>query len=108
MTHSLKCWPQYFFPMVMGEKRCEVRLDDRGFDMGDDLILREFRPCDKCNGSGRIWDVGDRTECGCKAPHGDYTGHEIKVWVSHILRAGDVPGIQPGYVVMTVLRVAHE
>jgi hypothetical protein len=85
MTHSLKCWPQYFFPMVMGEKRCEVRLDDRGFDMGDDLILREWRPDTQ-----------------------DYTGHEIKVWVSHILRAGDVPGIQPGYVVMTVLRVAHE
>jgi hypothetical protein len=43
-VHELKTWPEPFGAMSRGEKRYEVRVDDRGFRVGDLLHLREWEP----------------------------------------------------------------
>lgn len=42
MIHSLKTWKQYFRQIVDGQKTFEVRKNDRGFKVGDILILDEY------------------------------------------------------------------
>jgi len=42
MIHSLKTWKQYFQQIVDGQKTFEVRKNDRGFKVGDILILDEY------------------------------------------------------------------
>jgi uncharacterized protein YqfB (UPF0267 family) len=72
--HELKCWPEFFKPILTGEKTFELRDDDRGFRAGDILHLRE-------------WTKGD-----------GYTGREIKVEVTYLLCG--LPWLQAGYVAM--------
>lgn len=43
-VHILKCWPESFRALVAGDKRHEVRKDDRGYMVGDYLLLQEFDP----------------------------------------------------------------
>jgi ASC-1-like (ASCH) protein len=44
MEHDLKIWPQYFVHIQSGSKTFEVRNNDRGFQPGDTVILREWDP----------------------------------------------------------------
>lgn len=44
MIHDLKIWPEFFSRLESGEKRFEIRKNDRGFSVGDTLLLREFEP----------------------------------------------------------------
>ena len=45
MIHELKCWPRQFRATAAGEKMFEIRLEgDRHFEIGDEIILREFDP----------------------------------------------------------------
>jgi hypothetical protein len=44
MRHELKTWPQYFCRVKDGSKTFEVRKNDRGFQNGDTVILREWDP----------------------------------------------------------------
>lgn len=44
MTHELKTWPEPFSAILRGNKRHEVRVNDRGFNEGDVLHLREWDP----------------------------------------------------------------
>lgn len=76
-THELKTQPPHFGDVLCGAKRVEVRLDDRGFAVGDVLVLRE-------------WD----------AATAEYTGRVCEVLVTHVL-AGFV-GLAPGYVALSV------
>lgn len=46
-VHELKVWPQFFRPLVTGERTFELRLDDRGYQAGDVLVLREWDPTTK-------------------------------------------------------------
>lgn len=43
-THDLKTWPAYFERVANGEKTFEIRQDDRGYQRGDHLLLREYDP----------------------------------------------------------------
>ncbi|WP_297512682.1 ASCH/PUA domain-containing protein [uncultured Caulobacter sp.] len=42
--HELKTWPKYFAAVRSGQKRFEIRRNDRDFAVGDILVLREFDP----------------------------------------------------------------
>ena len=74
--HHLKTWPEFFGPLVTRVKKAEVRLDDRGFEVGDELVLEE-------------WDPVAKT----------YTGRVQRRWISHVLR--DSPGLAQGYVLLS-------
>lgn len=78
--HELKVWPAYFAPLSDGRKSFEVRRDDRGFQRGDVLRLREYEP--------------DRV--GVK-----YTGNACYARIEWILTGGQF-GVEPGFVVMAI------
>lgn len=78
MLHELKCWPEPFAALRSGAKVHEYRRDDRGFAVGDRLLLRRWDP-----ESAR------------------YTGRAVEVAVTYISR-GPGFGIPEGYVVMSV------
>lgn len=42
--HKLKTWPDAFAAVRSGMKTHEYRKNDRGFEIGDMLELREFNP----------------------------------------------------------------
>lgn len=54
-VHELKTWPAPFSAILTGNKRHEVRKDDRDFQERDYLLLREWYP-DTQRYSGR-WTV---------------------------------------------------
>jgi|GEM_PF-720250 len=81
MEHELKILPQYFKAVQDGSKTFEFRKDDRDFEVGDTLILKEWD-----------YDLIYKTEYGEESwgnPH--YTGRSIKKEISYILRGG-LPG----------------
>ncbi|WP_332237898.1 ASCH/PUA domain-containing protein [Sporolactobacillus sp. KGMB 08714] len=43
-THSLKIEPEYFEPVISGAKPFEIRFNDRNFQAGDSVILKEYVP----------------------------------------------------------------
>jgi len=63
-THELKCWPESFNAIASGRKRFEARIDDRGYQVGDVLQLREWDP----------------------STH-DYTGRALAATVTYLMRA---------------------
>ena len=44
MQHDLKCHPDYFEALRDGTKTFECRYNDRDFEVGDELLLREYDP----------------------------------------------------------------
>ncbi len=54
--HQLKTWPEQFQSVMKGTKRHEVRINDRNFNVGDTLNLREFDP-ETSTYSGRAIEV---------------------------------------------------
>ncbi len=42
--HELKTWPEYFYAIENGTKTFELRVNDRDFQVGDILVLKEYRP----------------------------------------------------------------
>lgn len=78
MKHELKTWPRPYGAVVEGQKRFEYRLDDRGFECGDTILLREWDP-----------DTGA------------YTGQYLMVRVTYIASGPDF-GIRDGFVVMSI------
>lgn len=83
-THELKVWPAYYEAIERGEKRFEARKDDRGFQVGDVLFLREWDP-----------DRNDGTR------YGVFTGRGLRRTVTYILR-GPGFGVEAGFVVMSI------
>ena len=43
-THELKIWPACFTAVESGAKPFDVRENDRNFQVGDGLLLREYEP----------------------------------------------------------------
>lgn len=44
MRHELKCLPEYFVHVASGDKTFEIRKNDRNFEVGDRLRIREWEP----------------------------------------------------------------
>lgn len=43
-THDLKLWPEFFDDVQSGKRSFELRKNDRGYQVGDVLLLREWEP----------------------------------------------------------------
>ena len=68
MIHELKTYPKYFEETLKGNKSFECRLDDRGFQVGDIVVLREWDDI-KYSGrevSGKIKYILDDSFIGLK------------------------------------------
>lgn len=76
-THDLKTWPRFFGAVMSGAKTFEARKDDRGFAVGDRLMLREWDP-----------------------ETGRYTGAALERYVTYILR--DSEHVAPGYCILAL------
>lgn len=77
MIHELKTWDTFFEFLWDRTKTFEVRKDDRGFSVGDKLLLRET-----------VMETGE------------YTGRVINAEVTYILRG---PSFAPdGMVIMSI------
>lgn len=77
--HRLKSWQPWFNDVAEGRKTFEYRRDDRGFEVGDHLILEEYDP--------RIHAYG---------------GGVCRVEVSYIMR--NAPSLPPDYCIMSIDR----
>ena len=81
--HALKTWPEYWAAIESGAKTFEVRRDDdRSFQTGDILSLREWSPL-----------------------HERFTGREVKRWVTYVLRDAEKFGVREGFVVLGLTSV---
>ena len=86
--HDLKCQPPHFADVAAGRKRVEIRFDDRGYQVGDVLHLREWNKEEDPDQSG-------------------YTGRTCDRVVTHCLR--DAPAWVPeGYVAMSLAELPTE
>ena len=47
--HLLKCESEYFEAIIAGVKTCECRINDRDYQLGDVLVLREYGALDSEN-----------------------------------------------------------
>jgi hypothetical protein len=83
-THKIKILPVYFDAVISGIKPFEVRKDDRGYAVGDTLLLRE-------------WKRGPFPSF-----EGDYTGRECERVVTYILSGAEF-GLHPNIVVMGII-----
>lgn len=80
-THNLKTWPVYFAALHDGTKTFELRRDDRGYEVGDTLRLRE-------------WDVDT-----------EYSGEEVTRTVTYILRNMD--SVPTGFCIMALAPIGQ-
>ncbi|SFS30597.1 ASCH/PUA domain-containing protein [Lutibacter maritimus] len=73
-THKLKILPEYYQAAASGNKPFEIRKNDRDYKLGDKLELQE-------------WDGVN------------YTGKEIHVYVTYILKGG-LYGLDKAYCIL--------
>lgn len=85
--HDLKCVRESFEAIRQGTKRAEFRRDDRGFAVGDVLVLRSGSPAD--NAQGFVYHESALPEL---------------VQITHIARGPDF-GIPEGYAMLSFERV---
>lgn len=76
MTHELKTWPEFFGPVWTGEKKFEIRKNDRDFAPGDTLLLREYKT------------------------RGGYTGRFMYVEILYMLEEGF--GLRKGFACLSI------
>lgn len=84
--HELKIDYNHFEGIIHGVKNYELRFnDDRNFQVGDTLVLREtlFTAADMKKGFGL-----------------QYTGRFVTKKVSHVLT--DAPGLQQGFAILSL------
>ena len=79
-THELKILPLYFQAVWDGIKTFELRKDDRDYQRGDILVLKE-------------WDGKE------------YTGSALCVKVTYILQDAEKFGLKDGYIIMGIRRI---
>ena len=73
--HELKCWPKHFSEIVTLIRRFDTRINDRNFQQGDGVWLREWNPETK-----------------------EYTGREARTIITFVSK--DFKGLEPDYVVL--------
>ena len=81
--HELKILPEYYDAVRCGDKRFEIRKNDRDFHTGDILRLKE-------------WDGNQ------------YTGEELDAVVRYIYHGIDEYGLAEGYCVLSIDTMMHD
>lgn len=81
-VHKVKCWTPYYLAIVAGDKKFDVRRDDRGYQKGDYVLLEQFDP------TTQKYVTASR---GCP--------FSIEKEIKYILTGGQF-GIEPGFVVL--------
>lgn len=95
-THHLKTWPEPFEAVIDGRKRFEFRWDDRGFAVGDILLLKKWDPTPSTYGiDGQVGQLKDAGGMPI----------DTEVRVTYILKSMGVLG---GYCVMGIEPVGDE
>lgn len=90
-AHELKTWPEPFAALKDGSKRFELRRDDRGYAVGDLLVLREWDPALE-------WPASERP----LAKGGYVSGSEpLRFRVTYVLHGGRF-GLPPEICVMSI------
>ena len=75
-VHELKCWPEFFNAIIEGRKTFEIRKNDRDYQPGDCLVLKEWQP----------------NVTGTAALDGEYTGRETRQMVPYVTTWAQIPG----------------
>jgi hypothetical protein len=81
--HELKILPEYYDAVRCGDKRFEIRKNDRDYHTGDILRLKE-------------WDGKQ------------YTGEELDAVVRYIYHGIDEYGLAEGYCIMSIDTMMHD
>jgi len=97
MHHTLKIWPRYFDRVISGEKTFEVRKNDRDFQNGDTIRLREYDPGLVVMPAPAAPGMPPQT-----GGHSGYTGREATLEVGYVLVGGSM---LPADVVVFSIRV---
>lgn len=86
-VHELKCWPAFYAAILDGSKTFELRRNDRDFQVGDVLRLREWDP--------QAQRPDQSTDRIAPQPilRGWYTGAAIGRRVSYVLRATEAAAL---------------
>jgi len=77
IEHELKILPQFYNGVSSQRKTFEIRKDDRDYQVGDIIVLREF--------DGK-----------------EYTGHMTKRIITYILRDAKEYGLEDGYCILGI------
>jgi hypothetical protein len=91
-THEVKSWPESFGPIFRGETKSDLRRNDRDYQVGDLLILREWEPREG----------------------GKYSGRAFYAVVTHVLLGAGIGCIEPlkglalGYCILSLREVIPE
>jgi hypothetical protein len=93
--HDLKVWSGFYDSLLTGEKTFEVRRNDRNFQVGDVLRLREFI-ADQLPNVRQV----ERGEPAGEA--GAYTGRAVRARVTYVLRE-PILGVAAGWCVLSVV-----
>lgn len=86
VTHDLKIWSIYFGKVMSGEKRFEIRENDRGFQVGDILRLNE------------VVVAHDKNLTLTTTP----TGRSVEVKVDFVLIGSKFFGVDENYCIMSI------
>jgi hypothetical protein len=90
--HRLKTWPTYFEAIRRGDKRFEIRRNDRDYGVGDSLVLRE-------------WDPALRHEGLIEAD--GYTPRTLRCEITYVMHGGRL-GIDPQFCVLGISEPTEE
>lgn len=74
-VHQVKCWMRYFPAIADGIKNFDLRKDDRGYNVGDEIVFEEYQLSTK-----------------------EYTGRVVRRRIKYILR--DFEGLFPDYCIL--------
>lgn len=80
-VHNVKSVQPHFDDVASGKKTAELRLDDRGYEVGDLLRQHEY-------------------------VNGELTGNVVAHEITHKLTGG--PWLAPGYCMLSLARIPHE
>nr|WP_321026847.1 ASCH/PUA domain-containing protein [Clostridium neonatale] len=75
-VHELKILPEYFWQVWHGNKTFELRKNDRNYNAGDKVILKEFKD-------------------------GRFTGCQLEKTITYVLKGGQY-GLESGYVILAI------